>query len=146
MKPLFYFLIIALFLGCNMHGSNSPSAQLLRHPNSLRVSVDFGYAEVVQNKSGFLVYIAPKNARQQNQIKIEYHDHPPVGLIEEKEIAGIKLKFKNESVNEGTGGEERMLTIWKPVGASKGVLIEHYVQGESPISADNVWALAVASE
>lgn len=137
---------MTLFLGCNMNGSASSPTQVLSHSNGLRAPVSFEHSEVVHNENGFLIYVAPKNARQQEQIKVERRDQSPAGLNEERESAGIRLKFKQESYNEGSGGEEEILTIWKPAGANKGILVEHYVQGNSRVSIEAVWALAVASE
>lgn len=128
-----------------MNDSTFPPAKALDHPNGLRVLIGFEYSEVTQNESGFLIYVSPKNSRLQSQIKIEYRDAPPNDLTEEKRVDGKQYVFAQETYNEGSGGEEKILTIWKPVNASKGILTEHYEQGDPAISVRDVWALAVAS-
>lgn len=129
-----------------MNGSTSSPAQVLEHANGLRVPVDFDYSEVVQSAAGFVLYISPKSSRQQNQVKIEYQNAPPAGLNEVRTVEGITFEFKRDSYNAGSGGEEHILTIWRPLSAGSGVLIEHYVQGDSTVEPDSIWALAVASE
>lgn len=146
MKPLFYFFVLTLALGGNKNDSTSSSTKAFDHPNGLRALIEFEHSEVTQNENGFLVYVNPKNSRLQSQIKIEYRITPPNSLSEEKHVDGKQYKFALETYNEGSSGEEKVLTIWKPMDTSKGILIEHYEQGDPAVAAREVWALAIASK
>lgn len=140
-----FFLLIALMLliGCDANLSFKKESKLFTHKNGLTFKYNDPSVRLSQTSNGFVLYLSPENSRQQNQIIIEYQAEKPPLATDLKEIAGQKIYFHQELVVGASGGDERILTLWKTIDAKKGVYIQHTCQSDTVSDFSSTWDLII---
>lgn len=132
-------LVICLMAGCKPSVEKT-QVEKFHHANGLSFELAGPVADIQETKDGYIFHFSPERSRQANQLVVKYQAEKPANL-EEKNIEGAKIYFR-ESVQTGSsGGEERTLVLWKAVDNNTGIYIEHYRQSDNEFSFDDTWAL-----
>lgn len=146
MKFLIFFLCCLLFIGCEMKSTTQMAAVSPTHKNGLQVSIAVQYSSIEETPNGFVIYIQPADARQQNYILVEKGVSKPEGLSLSKVIDDKEYFYLQETYEGGSGGAEKILKIWKSDNGSEGYFIEHYNQSDFDEGSNTAWDIAVSAE
>lgn len=128
-----------------MNTSNNSQGKELVHATGLRFKLAGPYAQIQETVQGYIIYIAPEDSRQVDQILVQYRDEKPAHLEAAKEVKGQKIFYRESSSGGSSGGAETTLELWKKTDLGRGVYIEHYRQVEERPDFTGTWALMVGA-
>jgi hypothetical protein len=124
-----------------MKTSDTQNERIFSHENGLTFHYRDSAVDSRKTDKGFVLYLAPESARQQNQILVEYRGEKPALPEATKVIDDAKIYYHQETLDGGSGGEEVILTLWKPINTNQWVFVEHVRQAETAEDFAPTWAL-----
>ncbi len=133
-------------MGCDMSASKNTQEKEFAHVNGLYLKFSGSFASIQQTDQGYIIHISPENIRQADQIVVQYRDEKPNDLNKVKKVKGQQIFYREEVGEEGSGGTEMTLELWKKNDQGRGVYVEHYRQSEVEPDFANTWALMVSAQ
>ena len=129
-----------------MDVSKNAQDKEITHANGLHFRTAGSFSNLQQTDQGYIIHISPEGARQADQILVQYRDEKPDDLELVKEVKGQQIFYREETADEGSGGLEKTLELWKKTDQGRGVYVEHYRQLEEESDFADTWALIVSAE
>ena len=142
MKALI-ILVFGLLVGCERQ-MESHQLQEFHHVNGLSFKIAGPFADIRETADGYLIHFASENTRQINELEVRYQAEKPIN-VEEKNIEGQVIYFREIISTEGSGGNEKILLLWKPIDKNKGIYVEHFRQSEYEFEFGTTWALMLSA-
>ena len=120
--------------------------KILIHKNGLTIHISDSINLITETDIGFKLNLGKVASRQINEIEIKLVDSIDMSknTFEKKKINNESYFYSLNTFNEGSGGVEYSLKIYKPK-TSGGVYLEHYIQKNSKPSFEKTWAIIESS-
>jgi hypothetical protein len=118
----------------------------VRHANGLALRIPDGAYEVAETGAGFRLTLAGSSGRRNPiQVKVELRNGgaPPGKFPETRTVEGHAYRYRVDTEEGGSSGDEQILRAWRPTG-DRHVWIEEGTAVEPPATADFTVAWQVA--
>jgi|GEM_PF-4849695 len=143
---IFFILLFILVMGCDMSASKNSQEKEFAHANGLHLKFAGSFESIQQTDQGYIIHISPEDSRQADQIVVQYQDEKPDDLKMVKVVQGQQIFYREEIGEEGSGGWEMTLELWKKADQGRGVYVEHYRQSEGRPDFADTWELMVSAK
>ena len=120
----------------------------MRQTNGLALRIPDGAYEVAETAAGFRLTVAGSSRRRKHPIRVKVElrsgGAPPGSFPETRTVEGQVYRYRVDTDEGGSSGEEQILRAWRLVG-DRHVWIEEETMVEPPATADFTVAWEVAA-